>query len=80
MNILTYQSNDPERELIDMIANVRIYKKITQENMSKLLSTHKSNISRFETNIHSPTLNTIFNYVEALGCKLEITVKDLNDE
>jgi len=55
---------------------------ITQEELAELLHTQKSNISRLE-NVNSkisPKLSTIESYAKALGFKIEIQFKPLNNQ
>ena len=73
----TYNSNRPENELIDLVSSERKYKNLRQEDVADVLLSSKSSVSRFENNIHSPTLMTFLNYCRAIGCTLEISIKEV---
>ena len=71
---IVYSNCMPTDELINSLAALRRYKGISQRTVGELTSTTKSNVSRLEHNVHSPTFITLKAYIEALGYDFEIVV------
>ena len=69
-----YNSLEPEKDLLARLAKLRRSKGETQEEVAKRMGTSKSNISRLEKNVHSPTLNTLRDYVQAMGYQFEVVI------
>lgn len=74
MEEIVYYSDEPQEHLIDILAKLRRYQGITQECLAEILDTSKSNISRFEHGIHSPTLRTLANHIDAIGYEFKIVL------
>jgi len=60
------------RELIDM----RIKENLTQDQLSERIGIPKSNISRFESGKHSPSLTTLMRFAKGLNKKVEFKLVD----
>ena len=71
-----YNSIEPEKDLLLRLAKLRRSKGDTQEEVAKKMGTSKSNISRLEKNVHSPTLNTLRDYVQAMGYQFKVVITD----
>ncbi|GEM_PF-2427317 len=69
-----YNSIEPEKDLLLRLAKLRRAKGDTQEEVARKMGTSKSNISRLEKNVHSPTLNTLRDYVQAMGYQFEVVI------
>jgi DNA-binding XRE family transcriptional regulator len=71
-----YDSLAEEYLLINELIRARKLADKTQEEVAQTMHTTKSAISRLEsgggTMHHTPTLNTLKRYAEAVGCKLQI--------
>jgi len=48
---------------------------LTQEALAKKLNTRKSAISRIENHADDIRLSTLYNYAEALGKKIQVTIQ-----
>jgi DNA-binding XRE family transcriptional regulator len=70
-----YKLLEPEYKAISKIIKLRLQKKITQKELAKRVDTKQSAISRFERNFTNPTLYFLSKVADALGKKLEITLK-----
>ena len=62
-------------DVVLMLADVRRENELTQDEVGKLMNTQKSNVSRFEKCVHSPTLRMLFRYADALGVELEFGIR-----
>lgn len=71
-----YDALGPEYELIRELIDLRIEKKLTQDELSKRIGIPKSNISRFESRKHSPTLDTLNRFAKGLGKRVELKLVD----
>ncbi|HUU86503.1 MAG TPA: helix-turn-helix transcriptional regulator [Candidatus Glassbacteria bacterium] len=67
--------NKDLENIVDLIKEERISYGITQLETSKALGLSKSQVSRFEMKKHSPTLNTIMNFANAIGVKITVELK-----
>ena len=65
-----------EKRIIKKLARKRKTTGQTQADISKLMGTKKSAISRLESgkNKHSPSLDTIIKYADALGYRIQINL------
>jgi transcriptional regulator with XRE-family HTH domain len=64
----TVNINDcDEKPVFELLRNLRRSMDVTQDDVASKMGTSKSNISRLEKNIHSPTLRTLKQYLNALG-------------
>jgi len=65
-----------ESTVMELLKNIRRSRFVTQSEIAIKMGTSKSNISRLEKNIHSPTLRTLKQYLEAIGgVELQIVFK-----
>lgn len=73
-----YDSMQPEKELLISLAKLRKSLGYTQLDIAQKLSTSKSSISRLESGggkgQHSPSMNTIRAYAEAIGCEFNMLI------
>ena len=63
----------------DMIKTARKQKKLTQEQLGKLVGVQKSQISKLENNTKNFRIGTIIKVLDALGARVKLTVQ-LEDE
>lgn len=70
-----YEIVEKEHAIIRQAARIRKRMKVTQPEMAKLLKTSQQAISRFEKVGHSPTLNHLIKYLDAIGYELKIQKK-----
>jgi DNA-binding XRE family transcriptional regulator len=72
-----YEKLTPLFAIKKQLVAARLAKGVTQDWIAKKIGTSKSNISRLESpnNTYMPNLTTLMKYAEALGCKLDITLK-----
>ena len=70
-----YEKLGPKFTLIEMIIKKRIEKGLTQKKLAKRIGTKQSAISRIESGKYNPTLSFLQKITEALGAKLEISIK-----
>lgn len=73
----TVKINDcEEKPVFELLRNLRRSMDIKQSEVAAKMGTSKSNISRLEKNLHSPTLRTLKQYLNALGgVELQIVFK-----
>ena len=69
-----YDELDPEFRLLGEMINARKVAGLTQEDIANKMKTKKTNISRLESNLitPSPTLKTLQKYAKAVNCQLKI--------
>lgn len=72
-----YDEMDEEFSLLKTMLEARLAANKTQEQVAEAMKTKTSVIGRLETGggkrRHSPTLNTLRKYAEAIGCILSIS-------
>lgn len=73
-NLLMARRN--EKELIDMIVKIRKELGLTQLDLSVLLGCSQQEVSRMESDKHSPTLKTICQVVDVMGYELVLKKKE----
>lgn len=76
-SLAVYTSIELEKDLLSRLAKLRRSKGDTQEDVAKKMGTSKSNISRLEKNVHSPTLSTLREYVKAMGYQFKVVITEL---
>ena len=59
----------------EMIKNVRKKRKLTQEQLGKLVGVQKAQISKLESNAQNVTLATIMKVFKALSAKVRLNVE-----
>lgn len=70
-----YEKYEPEIECVRLLTEARKKQKITQKQLSKMTGIRQSNLSRIETGMCSPTLDTLQKIAVSLGKKLTIQIK-----
>ena len=68
----TFIASDKEKELIDMLIDLRKEQNISQSELAKLTGNKQQAISRFENKEHSPSLKLFYSLVNDLGYDLKI--------
>ena len=61
-------------DLVSALHNIRKNNDMTQEDLVSKMCIQKSNISRLEHSVHSPTLKMLKRYSDALGVELEFSI------
>ena len=69
-----YEKLKPRYELIAQIIDARKELNITQEELAQRVGTQKSNISRFESGSHNPSLDFITKIARSLGKEVHISL------
>lgn len=67
-----YERLGPRYEAIAEVLRARQEMGLTQADLAEAVGTTRSVISRLESGRHSPTLDTLTQVAEALGCSLEV--------
>jgi DNA-binding XRE family transcriptional regulator len=68
-----YDALEEEYALLREMLAARVRSGLTQEALAKAMGTTKSAVSRLESGgKHSPTVNTLTKYADAVGCRLEV--------
>ena len=62
------------RDVIDMLRSIRVDRNIKQSDIADSMNTSRSNISRLEAHVHSPTLRTLEKYATAIGVELVVAI------
>lgn len=70
-----YEKYEPEIECVRLLTEEQKKQNITQKELSKMTGIRQSNLSRIETGICSPTLDTLQKIAVSLGKKLTIQIK-----
>lgn len=78
---LEYEAFKLQLALADQMKRLRERVKLSQEEVADKMNTTKSTIARLEAaggkNKHSPSLSTLVKYADALGYRLEVSMKRL---
>jgi len=61
--------------LAERIKQLRKQRKLTQEQLGKLIGVQKAQISKWENNTDNVTIGTILKVFDALGAKLNFTIE-----
>lgn len=72
----SYHDFDLQYAIIHELIKFRLENNITQEELSKRTGISKSNISRFESGKHSPTLKMLDKISKGLGKKISFTLQN----
>ena len=68
-----YESLELEYEVVKQLLRARIQAGLTQDAVAERMGTTKSAVSRLESaGKHTPSLNTLKRYAEAVGCELQV--------
>ena len=70
-----YDDLGPEFALVEMIIRKRIEKGFTQAQLARKIGTKQSAISRLESGNYNPTLEVLKKVADALGSKIEISLR-----
>lgn len=72
-----YENPDVEFKMLDVFLKARKSAGMTQEDVAKKMHTSRPAVARIESanSSHSPSLNTLLKYAEAVGCELEIKLR-----
>lgn len=71
-----YDELELQYKVIQELVNYRIDNNITQDELAKKTGISKSNISRFESGKHSPTLKMVEKIANGLGKKIRFDLTD----
>jgi transcriptional regulator with XRE-family HTH domain len=63
------------QKVVDALRSIRVERCIKQREIADSMNTSKSNISRLEKHVHSPTLRTLNKYADELGVELIFSVR-----
>ncbi len=72
---LEYDKLKPEYELLRKLIQKRLKKGMTQSDVAKKIGTKQEAVSRLESGRSSSTLNRYSQYADAVGSKIEISLK-----
>lgn len=67
-----YDALEAEYELIDALIKARAFANVTQKELAKRSGIDQANISKIETGVYSPTINTLKKLADGLNMKLKI--------
>ena len=68
-----YESLELEYEVVKQLLRARTQAGLTQDAVAERMGTTKSAVSRLESaGKHTPSLNTLKRYAEAVGCDLQV--------
>lgn len=70
-----YERLSPQRELAAALIDARAKEGLTQKELAARIGIRQSNLSRIETGMVSPTIETLQRIAEGLGKKLDIQFK-----
>jgi transcriptional regulator with XRE-family HTH domain len=63
------------RIIVDQLRELRVANKRSQEDISYVTGYHRSQIMRYEALTHTPRLDAVCNWAEALGYELVLVKK-----
>lgn len=72
--------NDDEWNLICKYVKIRYESKLSQRDLAKRIGIAQSTIARMEKNMHSMSIGNFTKLLDALGYKLEIVEKKVENE
>lgn len=72
----SYDALELEYKIIQELINLRLNENLTQEELSKKIGIPKSNISRFESGKHSPSIETLMRFAKGLNKKIDFKIID----
>jgi len=72
-----YNELEPQYEIIRELIRFRIENNVSQQELSLRTGISKSNISRFESGKHSPSMKMIFRIADGLGKKVNFKLTNL---
>lgn len=72
----SYDALELEYKIIQELINLRLSENLTQEELSKKIGIPKSNISRFESGKHSPSIETLMRFARGLNKKIDFKIID----
>lgn len=72
--------NDVEWDLICKYIKIRYESKLSQRDLAQRISIAQSTIARMEKNMHSMSIGNFTKLLDALGYKLEIVEKEVENE
>ncbi len=61
-----------KKQVVDQYKNIRMEKKLSQEQVAAAAGMARPDISRFESGRYNPSLELMVRYAHALGCELKI--------
>lgn len=64
-----------ERTIIEKLKRVRVANGITQHDVAERMGIVQAAVSRIESGTHSPSVDMLEKYADAVGCRLEIVIK-----
>ena len=70
-----YGELGPEFEFIQMIIKKRIDRGLTQKELAQRIGTKQAAISRLESGDYNPTVSILRKVADALGARVEISIK-----
>ena len=70
-----YEKLKPRYEVISQIIEARNAQRLTQEELAFRVGTQKSNISRFESGSHNPSLDFLVKVAKSLGKEVHIEIR-----
>ena len=70
-----YKELEPEFKFIRMMIQKRIEKGFTQKELAQKIGTKQTAISRLESGAYNPTVSTLRKVANALGAKVEVSIK-----
>jgi len=70
-----YEKLKPRYDVISQIIEARSNQSITQEELTLLSGTQKSNISRLESGTYNPSLDFLIKVARSLGKEVKITLE-----
>jgi len=64
-------------EIVRRLRAIRRMKKVSQLDLSRRTGLNRSYISQVENGVNNPSLKAIVSWSKALGCEIDIIIKDL---
>lgn len=63
-------------KIIEQARKIRMESGLTQQDVAERMGIAQTAVSRLEIGAHSPSLDMVERYAEALGCRLKIEEKE----
>lgn len=61
--------------IIDRLKKIRLANGLTQQYVADMIGIAQTSLSRIEAGKHSPSVELLERYADAVGCRIEIVVK-----
>jgi predicted transcriptional regulator len=70
-----YEELRPEFEVIALLIDMRLRKRLSQRELAERVGTKQSAISRFESGAYNPSLSFLYKIADALDARVKVSIQ-----